>query len=283
MARPYYSVRTGRNTGAVALELSMLRDVLRSEVEGLEERGWLQESFGKWCPDADDHLIPGTLGRDIEVRILVALRKRNLWPVREHYGDYSEDDVFDMIEFLFDHISKPRPNSGHYHDYSGCGWHYDQFDKPEAQDEFRASLNEVLRDFEAGYELTSAGEVVRLLPEGVSHLIATPLPTSNATVQSRLNSATSQYRRRGATADERRIAVRELADILEQLKPTALTFLNNKDERDLFQLVNNFGIRHLNDKQKTNYDENIWLSWMFHYLLATIHACVRLEVRQPPT
>lgn len=42
---------------------------------------------------------------------------------------------------------------------------------------------------------------------------------------------------------------------------------------DLFQIANEFGVRHHNQKQKqkTNYDERIWLSWMFYYYLANIH------------
>lgn len=82
--------------------------------------------------------------------------------------------------------------------------------------------------------------------------------------------------------DERRIAVRELADILEHLKPTALSLLDKRDESDLFNIANNFGIRHANNKQRINYDPGIWLSWMFHFYLATIHACVRLEEKRRP-
>ncbi|HEX3471677.1 MAG TPA: hypothetical protein VHT28_10880, partial [Silvibacterium sp.] len=52
--------------------------------------------------------------------------------------------------------------------------------------------------------------------------------------------------------------------------------LNSKDETDLFQFANNFGIRHHRKDQKTDYDTSIWLSWMFYYSLATIHACLRL-------
>ena len=52
--------------------------------------------------------------------------------------------------------------------------------------------------------------------------------------------------------------------------------LTAKDEADLFQLANNFGIRHHNADQKTLYDPAIWCSWMFYYYLATIHASVRL-------
>jgi hypothetical protein len=44
----------------------------------------------------------------------------------------------------------------------------------------------------------------------------------------------------------------------------------------LFNIANNFGIRHHNEKQKTDYDESIWLSWIFYYCLATIHAALRL-------
>jgi hypothetical protein len=279
MARPYFSVRAGRNNGNVVLDIDMLREVFRSEIESLEERGYLQEAFGKWCPDADDGFIPGALGRDISVRIMVALRKRDMWPIREHCKNYSEDDAFDMIEYVFDHVSRPMPGSGHYHDYGGCGWHYGNFTKAEAQAEFRATMNEVLRDYGTGYELTPDGEVVQLLPEGISQLIDVPLPSTDQTVQQRLSSAVGQYRGRGATIDDRRIAVRELADILEHLKPTALALLDRKDESDLFNIVNNFGVRHANARQKVNYDASIWLSWMFHFYLATIHACIRLGER----
>ena len=48
-------------------------------------------------------------------------------------------------------------------------------------------------------------------------------------------------------------------------------------ERDLFNLANNFGIRHHNDHQKTSYDANIWLSWMFYFYLATIHVVLRKQ------
>lgn len=270
-------MRTGRNRGNVEFDLGLLRDVFRSQIESLEDSGYLQEAFGKWCPDADDNLLPGSLGRDIEVRLMIALRKRNLWPVAEHFRNYTEDDIFDLLEFVYDHVSKPVPEEGWFHSFCGCGWHYSRFTKPEAQAEFRATVNEFLRDYGDGFELLDSGEIVRLLPHGIAQLVDTKLPTRNELVQQRLASAIEQYRRRGASHDDRRIAVRELADILENLKKTAVSFLDRKDESDLFNLVNNFGIRHANESQKTNYDPNIWLSWMFHFLLATIHACIRLE------
>ncbi|SFF34691.1 hypothetical protein SAMN03003324_03418 [Pedobacter antarcticus] len=38
---------------------------------------------------------------------------------------YTEDDLFDIIEYLHDHCSQPL--SGYYHDWNDCGMHYDTF------------------------------------------------------------------------------------------------------------------------------------------------------------
>ena len=55
--------------------------------------------------------------------------------------------------------------------------------------------------------------------------------------------------------------------------------LGTQDEKDLFNIANNFGIRHFSDKQRTDYDP-AWLSWMFHCYLAAIHACLHLMKRK---
>lgn len=51
--------------------------------------------------------------------------------------------------------------------------------------------------------------------------------------------------------------MRNLADILEYCKPKIKTLISKKDEKDLFNIANNFGIRHLNEKQKTDYDHSL--------------------------
>jgi hypothetical protein len=66
-----------------------------------------------------------------------------------------------------------------------------------------------------------------------------------------------------------------LADVLESLRPRLKSVISSRDEGDLFNIANNFGIRHKNDRQKTKYDENLWLSWMFYFYLATLHLAIR--------
>jgi hypothetical protein len=98
-----------------------------------------------------------------------------------------------------------------------------------------------------------------------------------------VNAASNKFRRYKSSIDEKRDAVRDLADVLEFLRPQLASVLTSKDEADLFNIANNFGIRHHNAKQKDDYDKEIWYTWMFYYYLATIHSVLRLLDRKQPT
>ena len=73
-----------------------------------------------------------------------------------------------------------------------------------------------------------------------------------------------------------------MADVFEWLQKSKRLekALSKKDESDLFHIANEFGIRHHNPKQKTDYDPDIWYPWIFHFYLATFHAVSRLLMRQ---
>jgi len=112
---------------------------------------------------------------------------------------------------------------------------------------------------------------------GLEDLLKADLPGSEpVTIDSRVQAAISKFRRHGSSFEDRRDALRDLADVLEFLRPRLKVVLTSQDESDLFNIANNFGIRHHNEKQKTDYDESIWLSWIFYYYLATIHTALRL-------
>ena len=271
--RKYYSARTGKNPNATQYDLVILRRLFRDLYLQFDEKQYFQEAFGYFCVDAGD--VPGTLGSDIEAQMLRYIRKDNLWPIQEKVLQYEEDDLFDVIEFLYDYVSKPI--DGYFHSFSGCGWHYDTFDKATGQAEYREEVNELLRDYKSGYELSPNGEILELAEPGLENLFAANLPTYDPqNVEQRIKAAILKFRRYRSSLDDRRDAIRDLADVLEFLRPQVKKVLLSRDESDLFNLANNFGIRHHNPKQKTEYDKAIWYSWMFYYYLATIHACLRL-------
>ncbi len=277
-ARAYYAERTGKNPSGGKVDLKTLKALYRSEYDRLDSDGYLQEHFGLVCVDAD--FIPGKLGRDIGARVLFLLNEDGLWPIRQQLESYNEDDLFSVIEFVFDHISKPI--SGQNHAYNDCGMHWETFDEAAGKAEYRASLNALLARYGNGYEVSPTGEVMELGPPGTANLLETEVPIADHNVSGRVGAAIKKFRQRRSTMDDRRDAVRDLADVLEYLRPQMDKVLNKKDESALFTIANNFGIRHHNDKQQTGYDPAIWLSWMFYFYLSTIHAVVRMIERASP-
>jgi len=270
--RTYYSIRTGKNPQC-KYDISILRRLFCETYKYFLRKDYFQEAFGFECTDAG--YIEGTLGGDLEAQIFRRLRKFELWPIEYKASEYSEDDLFDVIEFLFDYISKPV--DGHYHDWNQCGYHFYSFDREKGRQEFRSEINEFLLDYKDGFELSKNGEILTLPENGLEHIYHAFLPTSDFTnVEARVNAAVLKFRRHASTLEDRRDSVRDLADVLEFLRPTLKQVLRSDDEKDLFNLANNFGIRHHNRRQKANYDKSIWLSWMYYYYLATIHTSLRL-------
>ncbi len=267
--RPSYSLRKGLNPNAAGFPLARIKKIFAALYSELEADGYFQEYLGYWCVDAGD--VPGKF-KSPDAHILVAIRKDNLWPIAKHVENYTEDDLFDMVEYLFRAVSKPL--DGAMHSYSNCGMHWSTFDKAEGEKFYRIRTNEMLGIYEKRFELSQEGEILRRVEQGFEPIMEAKVPTRDVSVQSRVDAALLRYRRHGATLDDRRQAVRDLADVLEYLRPHVKEHMK-EDEPDLFNIANNFGVRHHNQKQKTGYDRALWLSWMFYVYLATIHLVAR--------
>lgn len=272
LKRKYYSQRIGKID--TKIELASFKDIFYSIYEELDLNGYFQEYLGAECVDAG--FIPGKAGANVEAHVMRKIRKNNLWPIKLMHQFYSEEDIFDMIEFLFDNISMPLLEDAWYHSFAQCGYHYKNFDRYKGQQEFLNQINEYLNDYGEGYELSEKGEILALLNPEFKPLLDATIPVHNPeNVETKINNAINKYRKYGSTMEDRKNAVRDLADCLEFLRPKMKKVLSKKDDADLFNIANNFGIRHHNDKQKNNYDQNVWLSWMFYFYLSTIHACLR--------
>ncbi|MDD4897479.1 MAG: hypothetical protein PHV26_01975 [Candidatus Pacebacteria bacterium] len=269
--RKYYSIRTGKKNAE--MDFNALRKIFFSVYQEFSNKAYFSEYLDDDCPDSDGG--NGKIG-DVSVFLLRKLRKDNLWPMHEHWESYSEEDIFDLIEFLFDHVSAPIDKDASYHSFYNH-YHYKYFDREQGKKEYRDAINEILNDYGAGYELGDNGEIYALLQEEFRPLLKANIPTSDTdNVEAKIAKAVNKFRRYGSTLDERHESVRTLADCLEYLRKDLQNVITQKDDGDLFQIANNFGIRHHNDKQKTNYDRAIWLSWMFYFYLATLHAGLRL-------
>ena len=268
--KTYYSVRTGKNSNMPGIDLRKTCELFVKFYEQFANGGYFNEAFGSFCVDAGD--IAGKV-TDVEFEILLKVRKESLWPIYKCADKYTEDDLFDIIEFLHEHVSKPL--TGWPHNYGNCGMHWETFDKVEGQKEYRQKINELLALYVEPFILNPIGEILHKPQKGFEKIFAAKLPTDNDSITGRVDAAVSQFQRHGSSIDDRRSAVRNLVDVLEYLREPLKNILNRKDEADLFNIANNFGIRHHNDQQKTNYDTALWLSWMFYFYLSTIHLMLR--------
>lgn len=272
MTHTYYSQRKGTNPNLAGLSLQDVVDLFTRVYDQLREDGYFCEAFGYECVDAGH--VDGKV-RDIELEMLLSVRKKGLWPLHVRGGLYEEDDFFDVVEFLFQQVSKPI--DGSFHSYNQCGMHWETFNKTQGQAEYRGKVNAVLAHYAKPFDVSEAGEVLHKPEQGFEQIFDADIPSNDTNITGRINAAVLRYRRHGATLDDRRQAVRDLADVLEYTRPNIKSLLTSADEKDLFNLANNFGIRHHNDQQKTGYDTSLWLSWMFYFYLATIHVVLRKQ------
>jgi hypothetical protein len=286
--KQYFSERQGRGPKAEPLPFTEFRELVVNVFDHFREQCYMQEAFGYDCVDAGR--VDGTLGSNPSAYFMRTIRRRGVWPYWEdaqigpdmwvaQHEEWDEDCLFDVVEVLHDLMSKPT--NGSYHSFADCGWHYNTFDSAAGKAEFREEMNGVLRLHDPPYEMNDEGMVVEAGPAEFHTLLTATVPLgTEGEITSKLDSATKRFRARGASLDDRRVAVRDLADVLEALRNDIHETMLTKDEKELFHLANGFAIRHQNRQQRGDYDRLTWLRWAFYVYLATIHAVLRVRERE---
>jgi hypothetical protein len=165
--------------------------------------------FPEQCPDHQ-----GTTGCD-SVALSMALRAEVDidWPLNPHDLPGDQLAIWDMLEFLFEHVGAPV--QGKYHTY--FGHHHLSFDVEAGQHDFAASINRLLRRNGVAFELTDEGKVHRLLPEYIGEQIAQArFHTGDDQTDNMLEVACA-----GITApafDHRKAGLEKLWDAFERIK-----------------------------------------------------------------
>jgi len=229
MSRKYYSNRTGKNPEASRYELPRFVDLFKAVYLDFLKNDYFYENSGD---------VPGKLGADIEAQMFIKLKKPDLWPIEEKCNNYSEDDLFDVIEFLYDCVSEPIHR---YDEWSNHGDYYDTFDRETGKQEFRDSMNQLWRDYREGYELSENGEILEFPEQGLEDLVLANLPPYDLeNVEQPVQNAILKFRRSRSSLDGKHDAIRDLADVLEIMKPQITKVISKKDESDLFHIANKF-------------------------------------------
>ncbi|MDH6709156.1 hypothetical protein P3T27_005902 [Kitasatospora sp. MAA19] len=275
---PYWSERRTGPKASSSTDLAATSRRFAWTIGKMIDSGYFAWAFGDSCVDGD---YDGELGPDPAEEMHRELGRGDLWPVPYYSDGYSLDDLCDVIEYLADHVR--RPLRRRYHDYAGCGWHFEAFSAERGAQIYRWRVNQILSQSVLGLTLAENGRLEMVAPSAVEDLVTAVRAAENVhdADDIELEHALAQFRARGASEMDRRQAVIALAGILERRRGLVKEQLLSKDEGALFQIANQFGIRHQDAKQQKEYNSELYLEWIFYWYVATINLTNRIVAAQP--
>lgn len=269
--KPYYSQReAGPITPENASPAVIAQRVYRL-VRQFFDQDFFAETVGFDCVDGN-----GDTDSSPEDELERRVGKPALW--NGTFEDVS--DLCDFIEVFHDLSS--RPTRGWVHQFCNCGWHPSAYSRKSGQALYRWRMNELLDSTTLGLRLADEGEdigrMVRAPAGELSHLMAEALSHESSS-RDDLVHAIALFRSRGATLQDRRSAIVTLAGVLEERRSMLKSELLSKDEGALFDIANNFNLRHRKADQHADYDE-VYLDWVFYLYLATVRLTDQLRAKQ---
>lgn len=279
--RPYWSQRAGAAGEKTSEAATMDRFV--ALVEGLERDGLWARAFGVDCPgghgdppEAPSGQIEGLLGKQIGAQ--------GAWPLRASRPHWTLDDFYDLAEVLHDLAS--WPGTWDHHDYGDCIGHPSDFSPTCGQALYRHRVNELLAQSTLDVRVADAGEdkghIVRSAGDGLDDIIDVALAEPPAAFGPDVAHAVALFRSRTGDVAVMRSAVVALAGVLEHNRSLLQRELLSNDAGALFDIANNFDIRHRNANQRTDYDP-AFLEWLFYWYVATVNLVARLQAGTPRT
>lgn len=279
MSREYFSTRQGAESNKIALE--HLRDIIRIQYTKFEKEGYFQHRFGYQCVDAG--YVLGKAGIPIRDELIVTFGSRGdlIDPTLVNFKKMDLFSLFDLIEFLYDNTSKPINPT--IHSWNGCGLHVgSDANYNLGKYEWREEMNKHLPHFETPYTLTTAGNIEEIpSSEGLTKLTQNNTQhNAPETIDNRVNHACTLFLKGNSTIEEKRDALKNLADVLEHLRDDVQSKIPNDEGNRIFEIANTFGIRHHSETQKTDYNQGVYYYWIFYSYLATIDLLARLKKEQ---
>jgi len=254
----YSASYSERLHGAQARTLEVLPDQTAVGLRALVDRrilgNYLAEDFPSYCTDR--YGIDGTDGITIGAD-LTALVPGSTWPLWQEA--HSDAILFDILEYVGDHISLPVEAS--YHEYFH---HYElKFDREAGRQQFRNDVNAILSRGGTVFEMDLKMQIRRSGSPEVQTVLGELRPsTGEAKLDELLETARELYISRRET--DRVTAIEKLWDgferlktlddpsdkkrsvncLLDNIKDSAFRDVVEQEMRLLTQLGNTFQIRH---------------------------------------
>ena len=274
----YFAQRAGL-TEPIEEPTITLADGVVNLIKEMQYLGYFPKILPKECVDEGD-ISEEWLG----VQIARAIGHRVQWPL--HYNspplDVSEPILFSLIEFFHDQAQRPR--TSWWHSFNECGFHYQQFNRESGGVVYRWRMNELLATHGSTFRLAREGAQRGRLVRTFSASLDTTLEQvvverREMSPEDEVANAIELFRSRDATAQTKRAALTVLANHLEPRRGRIRSATTKNDEAYLFDIANNFAIRHRNDHQRQDYGPE-YLDWLFVNYLGMIQLIDSLDSRE---
>ncbi len=276
----YYMERNGLLQERAKIDIKGLRAYWGEIYQYFKSKGYFQlAEFGVCRGNA---AIPLKLSPSPTQYFLLHTGKTKIWPIEDNLLKYSEDEIFTLIEIYYDSIERCE-----WKENEDGEWDWER-DTITPKSEFCTYVNNILRFYGNGYCLEPSRGFIMLVPnEALQHQLNAIVPCITNEVFEQLSSATKDFYRFDATLERKKKAIATLADILEPLRNDLKDILNeecsiakNDHDKLIFDIVNNFNVRHNNKKQYKEYSVGIWYDWMMQYYTSVIIAYYRLREKK---
>lgn len=191
------------------------RNGLMALVQARIDEEWFGNSFPSMCPDGRgnsgcDRAKLETMAKAFGV--VLPTDQNDAWLRDEDNSAPSDGQVFDLIEFSYEHVSEPTAHD--YHSFFGHS-HY-SYSQETGRQNFAQEVNRLLERNGMAFHLEH-GEVTRLAPAVIQEtLAATNFRTGDDILDELLDSARAKFLNRSLNV--RREALEKLWDAWERLK-----------------------------------------------------------------
>jgi len=225
--------------------------------------------------------------RNVEAPLISAAFIRDDLPTYSYPRSFVEK-ANHLLKLLYDLGGNEYKSASLFpmHDYPLC------FSKhPEAFERVVRYLgNETFLEWANGANVNGSFRKVLLTKEGINEvekglpkmpmigLVSQTITTGDVTIDEKINHARTLFFDEPQTKEHMRSACIALAAVLEPIRSDLTKVIARPDVEAFFQIVNNFDIRHNNDKIKAlEYPEQ--LEWVFYSLLNTINVYYKLKIK----
>ncbi len=290
--RPLFRERQ-QLTVAAALSVAETKDRFVRLVTELLGLGYFEDAFGSECGDSHDN--PNIQGQQALADRL-DLHDVALWPLGTWsdgtavlsgvHREWIDEVFFEVMEALDEVVARPHQRSWHgFHNE----WDYSDYSRPVGQAIYRLQVNALLDRSDVPLRLAETGSDAGLLVHATSdprdQLTDQALHTDDLRDRAEVQHAVALFRGRAVSREQKRSAIFTLSRVLEERRPLVEATLTKKDAGALFQIANEFDLRHRRaanhgKAQRDDYDD-AFLDWVYWWYLSTVELTNQLLGDRP--